>query len=93
MMNVEEIKKALYNMDGMKASSIFGLYGAKGALLVFLNKLEVLRCVRRSVPIVSTMIQGSNFKPPPNSIELAVVSLNKEYLQFVPKSKKNLEDL
>ena len=54
-------------------------------ILLLLVKLDVLGVRKVTYSIASTMLGASAPKPPPCSIQLAIVSLALEYLQFVVK--------
>jgi hypothetical protein len=60
-------------------------------ILMILVKLNVLGVRRLSYSMTHHMINGA-FKEPPCSIPMAIVSMNREFLQFVPKSRYKNED-
>ena len=81
-MLIEDIKK-LFGTPVVR-NSMVDLYGAQGALLILLYKLNIVGARQVSVPL-SNMLVGNSGTQPPCSIPMPAFSLSAEYLQFCPK--------
>lgn len=80
----DDLKDILAGLGVMRRTTALELHGPKIALLILLWKLEVIGARRLSFSY-GQLLANPNFKEPPNSIALSVVSLSREYIQFCPK--------
>lgn len=88
--NDDAIKTMLMELG--KQTSAAKLYGPKGALLLFLRKLDVLAARRGSVSMAYYLVRPNAGTPPaipPCSIRIPITSTAIEYLEFYPKSQKS----
>lgn len=83
-MSDEDIEKLL-GSSVIKRSTVLEMYGPQAALLWLLYKLDIIGIRKVGYSYAQMLVGGHTLEPPPCSIPLSVISVNKEYLQFCPK--------